>query len=1622
MDRVFDQTKIIDVCDDLNVIAEKVKTCVEDIGESAEEIRSAATTVPSATSTGMVGSRANECIDRASEVNFSAMKDRLSKCKNYVDLIMNYDDAYAGDTDALKAQINTVTSVLEEMQSFMRIHLVDVNPEQFSVSLVNKSSKWKNKLDDAQKTIDQIKSNIKGYENISSVYFSEDPVNLSTGNFVFERVDFNINGTPPFIFKRFYNAINDRRGSLGRDWNHNFEIRLLDEEKEKVLLLEEGKEERFLKTSVGSYVSLYQSDGTLAETEQGYCYQTREQSLYHFDKEGYCVQIETIDGSNTLLSYEEKDQGKQLVTVARTTVARTTGESFSLSYTEDGYLTQVCDHTGRKVTYEIKEDTLVKACTPKGHCFYYYYNADSKLEAIKNPRGIVTVENTYDDQQRTIQQVFPNKASMSFSYDDGNRAVTLTERDDEEVVYIHDEQYRDIKHIHRTWEESFSYDQDNQRTLAVDRLGNKTRYEYNDQKQLTQVINALGGTLQFSYDCGQVAEVAINGNAKLKGQYDAGGNLIQTVDALGNIYRMEYETKGRPGRIHYPDGSVVKLSYDERGNVTQFISPCTGNNQYFYDALNRVTRAVDGNGNEVCYAYDLEDNITCITNAKGHTRTFEYNESNCATRMIDFDGRETRQEYGVLNRPDKQINAAGQESLLTYDAMWNLARVTKPNGAQTTHIHNEYHQVERIYNHNRDTIRYEYDKANRCIQSTDEEGNDTFFAYDAIGQLTKVTNALGQETLYEHDGEGHITGIVDALGNKTSLSYDANGNLIKEVNPLGAKREYTYTPLGLLESLTDEAGRKVIYDYEPGGRLQTIRYPDKTTESYEYDPKGNVKTYRNRRGYTESYRYNSLDQMVQVESYGEKEERTVTKYEYNRLGKVTAITDGAGNRTTYQYTLTNQLSRVIDALGNKTEYQFDECDRLIEVRQYGEERCLTTRYEWDICDRLIATTDTLGQKETYQYNKKGELIEKIDKQGYSTTFDYTPYGKLQAIHYDDGREVKFSYNPLKQLQQIEDWTGITRIQPDAAGRATKVTYPDGREVSYTYGSFGECQSITYPDGKTVRYGYDEQLRLKELRDGEDNITYTYSPSGDLIHKQLPNGVETNYAYNLRGQLISLIHQDEQGILDSYRFDYDAIGNKTSVEKQRRGLNAENGSYTYRYDQMRRLTEVKKDGILTSAFSYDAFGNRLTKLEFDPHGNNEKTTYHYNSLNQLIKQVDANNETTYVHDKRGNIAQILQDGQSQNEYVYGAINRLEMATNSNGAMSRYTYNGLGHRMTKQMPTGQINYTLDMTRPFHNLLQSQETGEKNQVQTFLWDDNVASVQDKDDQNDYYLQDELGSPVRLMGNDGVTRESYGYDAFGQDIYPASEVPLQPFGYTGYQRDSIAQTYYAQAREYKPQIGRFTSEDLVNGYAWEPFTLNSYVYCWNRPLNYVDLDGKFPWDVILFGGLGKKLATKYPIPSKKKHYNRNVDNVSLPETFDELAKEKVLEYKENQTGEWIAWKEVSPKETKYHQIGPGNEHNKKYIHRDGREVVLDGDGNIVTGSINLGTYNYTVVNNSKDPFKKAKSYIGHGLQDVIPYWLWGNLPTDPKDPLSVFKRAIGKVPSGTGNVSFAEKAICYE
>jgi len=553
-----------------------------------------------------------------------------------------------------------------------------------------------------------------------------------------------------------------------------------------------------------------------------------------------------------------------------------------------------------------------------------------------------------------------------------------------------------------------------------------------------------------------------------------------------------------------------------------------------------------------------------------------------------------------------------------------------------------------------------------------------------------------------------------------------------------------------------------------------------------------------------------------------------------------------------------------DPLGNLTKTILGEGTLFSEQEKtpHGKELRVTT-YQRDQAGQVTQITDALGNSEHYSYDHSGKLIQKKDKDGYHTSYHYTNAGDPNRITYADGREVKLSYNPLRRLIQMEDWLGITRIENDALGRAVKVTDHKNREISYSWGPAGERESITYPDGKKVHYGYDAFLRLKEVKDGDLEVSYTYDALGYLREKTFPNGQKTMYDYSAAGQLQSLRHFNKGNEFDHYEYEYDSIGNKVGMRKRRSGLQSESGRYQYGYDPLNRLQEVIKDGRLLRHYTYDSYGNR-TGLE----ENQKSTQYVYNALNQLVSKADSRVEgyrsgtafleETYGYDKRGNLTEVYKNGKLINQYHFGALNRLEKAVNHvTGMGAAYTYNGLGHRVGKvegnplepvlptakleEMslnPTKQIDDVLDITKQYHNLLQRHED---NHTTSFLWDNHVLSANGEDGTTQLYFHDDLGSPIRLRDADGRDRQMYGYDEFGNDLYNKKSI-VQPFGYTGYQKDTVANTYYAQAREYRPETGRFISEDIIQGLKRHPVTMNHYSYCFNSLIVFTDLTGAWP------------------------------------------------------------------------------------------------------------------------------------------------------------------------------------
>ena len=111
---------------------------------------------------------------------------------------------------------------------------------------------------------------------------------------------------------------------------------------------------------------------------------------------------------------------------------------------------------------------------------------------------------------------------------------------------------------------------------------------------------------------------------------------------------------------------------------------------------------------------------------------------------------------------------------------------------------------------------------------------------------------------------------------------------------------------------------------------------------------------------------------------------------------------------------------------------------------------------------------------------------------------------------------------------------------------------------------------------------------------------------------------------------------------------------------------------------------------------------------------------------------------------------------------------------------------------------------------------------------------------------VSDHLGSPrVVVDVATGAVAQELRYDEFGR-ITLDTNPGFQPFGFAGGLYDPATGLVRFGARDYDPEIGRWTAPDPI-GFAGKSFNL--YSYSFDNPANFADPTGEFGNPLALLG-----------------------------------------------------------------------------------------------------------------------------------------------------------------------------
>ena len=406
-----------------------------------------------------------------------------------------------------------------------------------------------------------------------------------------------------------------------------------------------------------------------------------------------------------------------------------------------------------------------------------------------------------------------------------------------------------------------------------------------------------------------------------------------------------------------------------------------------------------------------------------------------------------------------------------------------------------------------------------------------------------------------------------------------------------------------------------------------------------------------------------------------------------------------------------------------------------------------------------------------------------------------------------------------------------------------------------YDELGRAKGSTYVIGDTTQaYGitYEDITGLvKNYTTPGNSFTYTYD-AFDRLTQKLETRHAIAYTYVAGSQRVATYNFSQADATNiTYSYTYDALGNITQIKKN--GTTVSN----YEYDSLGRL--IREDDCTNSVswvYTYDNAGNLLKKYTFygmtgipashllslHPYNGSEiSSTYTYSS-SAWGDLLTGYNGTEIEYDAIGNplnwhnAASMLWDGRKLTYFSEDALDHgIAFAYNSDGIRTKKTlYDYDGSTITH-------NYILDGSTILKETITS---GSGTSTLYYYYDESGISGLEYNGTKYSYVKNLQGDVIRIINANGVTVVEYNYDAWGNILSTTGSMAstlgaANPFRYRGYYYDTESGWYYLNSRYYDPLVGRFVNADGIVGANGGIMGYNMFAYCNNNPVMYVDPNG---------------------------------------------------------------------------------------------------------------------------------------------------------------------------------------
>jgi RHS repeat-associated protein len=1113
---------------------------------------------------------------------------------------------------------------------------------------------------------------------------------------------------------------------------------------------------------------------------------------------------------------------------------------------------------------------LATKTSPEGRKWTFTYTGEGDVATVTDPVGNTTATagdytsaNTYDEWGQLLTATDANGNITKYDlFHDSGYPQKITDAGQADSTFVYDVrgnvlEVRNAKQAKVTQ----AYDTFGRPTTKVEpmdavngRFITTKAPEYDTNDNITKAYAANGAVSTSVYDkADQVVESlapkdeptnTAEPERKTTTTYDKVGNVLTVTEPQGNLTATvgDYTTTTKYDAIYQPIevsngvGQKVRSDYDNVGNIT-----------VLYDAKKTASAADDFTTK---FEYDLNHRVVKTTDALGKFTTARYDKDGLTVATTDAEGNESLAKYdprGALSEskvPHKK-DAAGNITYRTtkyeYDQVGNSTKVITPRGVDTAAADDF-------------TTQKVYDKLNRVAEewsaydSTDSRYNTpdkTFFTYDSVGNL---------ETVSAPPSDGQT------VRNVTRYGYYDNGWTKTATDPWDIANEYDYNDLGqqtknTLTSAGGSVSRTMTWEYYESGN-QKARKEDGLPVGQDVvlvdSSDSNNTAFQGT--WTSGSANGQWGYDVNTAPAGSGSAQFNWQLNIPRDGNYDVFVrypQVSGAATDAKFTISYNGGSV-----TKTVNQTQGAGTWINLGRYafvedGAQKITVTDQATGkvVADVVKLVRDKTGdvdneKKEfTYKYNPNGMMVE---------VKDLVPGAKI--ARYEIG------YDQLNQISAVKEFVAATDTTPK---NTTSLTYDDnGNPLTSTH-------DLTWS-----KIEYDPRDMVAKVTNadsataGNQQIsTFTYTARGQLLKQTKPNGNTVDFEYYLDGATKHQLEKTSGGAtVAEHTLEYQANGHPSrDVLKL---MNADNSAdhidntYTFDYDPQDRIERLDKTGDSSSTETYDYDANSNTVAQSITQGGRTSQSTSKYDRNRLHSTVTDGVTSTYNYDPLGRLDTMSVGGQRAQKYYYDGFDRTKKTTSGIGATAKsttYVYDPFDRTVSQTVGSKTTAFTyLGMD---NQVLREEVAGKATKSYQYApWGQQLTQIKHKDDGSREYSQfiyRPRGDVIGISKEDGKTRATYGYTAYGKDdasqftgvdkpgAQPEGEEPYNAFRFDASRWDAQSKTYDMGFRTYDPGLNRFLTRDTYGGalgdmgLATDPFTNNRYAFAGGNPISFVELDG---------------------------------------------------------------------------------------------------------------------------------------------------------------------------------------